>query len=84
MLAGIITEGEYKAKLNENEPPSDWKRSAEELMNVGEGGYDDYTFDEVIDDIYDAIGYGVEDEDELIDWVRKHDVNGDYKYIYTD
>jgi hypothetical protein len=67
-----------------SELPSDWKRSAEELMNVGEDGYDGYTFDDVIEDIYRAIGYGVEDEDELIDWVRKHDVNGEYKYIYED
>jgi hypothetical protein len=84
MLAGIITEGEYKAKLNENEPTSDWRRSAEELMNVEPGSYDDDTFDEVVGFIYDATGYGVEGEDELKDWVRRNDSTGEYSYIYAD
>lgn len=83
MLAGIITESEYKAKLGENEPDSDWKRSAEELMNVEIGSYENDTFDDVVNTIYDAIGYGVQDEDELKNWVRDHDSTGEYSYVYS-
>jgi hypothetical protein len=53
-------------------------------MNVEPGSYDDDTFDEVVGFIYDAIGYGVEGEDELRDWVRKNDSTGEYSYIYAD